>query len=194
MAVAALCLGLAYLLGSIPFGLLVARAVAGVDVRRQGSGNIGASNVARAVGRGPGAVVLALDAAKGALAVALAWLLAPDWPALHALSGLVAVLGHIAPVWLGFRGGKGVATALGVLALLVPEAALAGLLVWLLAVAVWRKSSLGSLLGAVSAVAVAAVSGRPWPSAALTLVLLGVLLFTHRQNLARLKGGRELDV
>ena len=115
----ALALGVvvtAYLIGSIPFSFLVARAFGVADVRRVGSGNVGATNVLRSAGKAAGAVALGLDVAKGALAVALAQRLAPGDPVLPAVAAAVAVLGHIYPVWLGFRGGKGVATGLGAFA------------------------------------------------------------------------------
>lgn len=181
----------AYLLGSVPFGVLVARAVRGVDVRASGSGNIGATNVARVAGVGPGLLVLVLDAGKGALAVLLARALLPGAPFVQALCGLAAVLGHIFPFALGFRGGKGVATALGVLAVLVPAAALAGVLAYALLFALFRISSLGSLAAGLAAVAAAAV----WPgsrlSVAFTSVLYALILFTHRGNLRRLLGRVE---
>jgi len=157
-----------YLLGSIPFGFLVARAVRGVDVRAAGSGNTGATNVARLVGVGPGLLVLALDAGKGALAVVLAREFAPLSPRVQALAGLAAVAGHVAPVWLGFRGGKGVAV------------------VYLVVFVLTRISSLGSLLAGPVAVAAAAL----WPgtrlAVAVTASLYVVILFTHRGNIGRL--------
>jgi acyl phosphate:glycerol-3-phosphate acyltransferase len=183
--------GAGYLLGSIPFGVLVARAVRGVDVRASGSGNIGATNVARVAGVGPGLLVLVLDAGKGALAVLLARELLPGAPFVQALSGLAAVLGHVAPFSLGFRGGKGVATALGVLALLVPAAAVAGVLAYALVFALFRISSLGSLAAGLAAVAAAAL----WPgtrlSVGFTSVLYALILFTHRGNIRRLLGRVE---
>jgi glycerol-3-phosphate acyltransferase PlsY len=185
-----LCLA-GYLLGSIPFGVLVAGAVRGVDVRAAGSGNIGATNVARVVGVGPGLLVLALDAGKGAVAVLLARALLPGADAVQALSGLLAVVGHVAPFSLGFRGGKGVATALGVLSVLVPAAALAGVLVYGVVLALFRISSLGSLAAATAAVAASAV----WPGTrlcvGLTSVLFALILFTHRGNIRRLFSGAE---
>jgi acyl phosphate:glycerol-3-phosphate acyltransferase len=175
-----------YLLGSVPFGVLVTRALRGVDVRTAGSGNIGATNVARVVGVGPGLLVLFLDAGKGSLAVLLARALAPSEPAVQALGGLAAVAGHVAPFSLGFRGGKGVATALGVLSVLVPWAALAAALAYGLAFALTRISSLGSLLAGPAAVAAAAL----WPgtrlSVGVTLALYATILFTHRGNIRRL--------
>lgn len=180
-----------YLLGSIPFGFLVARAARGVDVRAAGSGNMGATNVARVAGVGPGLLVLLLDASKGALAVLLARALLPGVLTVQALAGLAAVVGHVAPVWLGFRGGKGVATALGVLLVLVPVAALAGVLAYALVFLVSRISSLGSLVAGPAALAAAAV----WPGTRLavgfTAVLYALILLTHRGNIRRLLARAE---
>ena len=177
---------LGYLSGSIPFGLLLVRATRGVDVREAGSGNIGATNVARVAGKRLGVVVLVLDALKGALPVLLARAV-EGTPLVPAAVGLAAFVGHVAPPWLGFRGGKGVATALGVLAVLAPRAALAGALTYAVVLAALRISSVGSLLAGVVAVAVAwLVPGTPAASAALTSVLFAAMLWTHRGNIGRL--------
>jgi len=184
--IAAGLLVLGYLSGSIPFGLIVVRLTRGVDVRERGSGNIGATNVARVAGKGLGALVLVLDALKGALPVLLAQRVAGA-PELPAGVGLAAFAGHVAPPWLGFRGGKGVATALGVVAVLAPRAALAGALTYAVVLAVLRISSVGSLLAGIVAVAVAwLVPGTPALAAALTSVLFGAMLWTHRGNIGRL--------
>jgi len=176
---------LGYLSGSVPFGLIVVRVTQGVDVREQGSGNIGATNVARVAGKGLGILVLVLDALKGALPVLLAERVAGLGVA--ALVGLAAFAGHVAPPWLGFRGGKGVATALGVVAVLAPRAALAGALTYALVLALLRISSVGSLLAGVVAVTVAwLVPGTPALGAALTSVLFAAMLWTHRGNIGRL--------
>jgi acyl phosphate:glycerol-3-phosphate acyltransferase len=177
---------LGYLCGSVPFGVLVAWRLRGVDVRQRGSGNIGASNVARVAGRRLGVVVLLLDALKGALPVALARSLVPGDGALHAAVGLAAVLGHVFPVWLRLRGGKGVATALGVTAVLGPWAALAGATVYLALVLSFRMSSLGSLLGGCTAVAVAWATARSREAAVLVSFLFLLVLWTHRGNIRRL--------
>jgi glycerol-3-phosphate acyltransferase PlsY len=175
-----------YLLGSVPFGFLVAHAVRGVDVRTAGSGNTGATNVARVVGVGPGLLVLVLDAAKGALAVLLARAVLPGAPQVQALAGLLAVIGHVAPLWLGFRGGKGVATALGVLVVLVPLAAVAAVVAYAMAFALSRISSVGSLCAGAAALAASAL----WPGTrlaiGLTAALYALILFTHRGNIGRL--------
>ena len=177
---------LGYLAGSVPWGVLLARRLRGVDVRAAGSGNIGATNVARVAGRGVGAAVLLLDALKGALPVALARALVPQDAGLHAAVGMAAVLGHVFPVWLRLRGGKGVATALGVLGVLLPLSALAAAAVWLTLVLVLRLSSLGSLLGGATAVAVAVVTRPPPEYAWFTVAMLALLLGTHRGNIVRL--------
>jgi len=184
--VSAVLVALAYLAGSIPFGVLVTRWLLGVDVRAQGSGNIGATNVARVGGKKLGVVVLLLDALKGAGPAWAAVALAPGARWWHATVGLAAFLGHVFPVWLRFRGGKGVATALGVLLVLEPVAAGAGFVVYAVLFAIWRVSSAGSLAGGVVVTAVAWLG--PWPEeyAALTSVLLGMMLYTHRGNIRRL--------
>lgn len=185
MLLAALLL-LGYLAGSVPFGVLLTRWLRGVDVRASGSGNIGATNVTRVAGKKVGAVVLLLDALKGTLAVGLALWLVPDAPRVHAAVGLAAFLGHVYPVWLKLQGGKGVATALGVLVVLVPLSALAGGLLYLGVVARWRVSSIGSLCGGVAAVLTAAFTARAPEYAWLSGLLFALILWTHRGNLQRL--------
>ncbi|MFY0525101.1 glycerol-3-phosphate 1-O-acyltransferase PlsY [Archangium gephyra] len=183
---AAALLLLGYLAGSVPFGVLLTRWFRGVDVRQSGSGNIGATNVTRVAGKKLGAVVLLLDALKGALAVVLALWLVPEAPRLHAAVGLAAFLGHVYPVWLKLHGGKGVATALGVLVVLVPLGALAGALVYAGLVAAWRVSSVGSLAGGVTAVAVASLTARAPEYAWLSALLFALIVWTHRSNIQRL--------
>jgi glycerol-3-phosphate acyltransferase PlsY len=183
----------AYFCGSVPFGLLIARRFAGVDVREAGSGNIRATNVARVVGKKLGAVVLLLDALKGAAPVLAARLLI-DGPWWHAAIALVAVLGHVFPVWLKFKGGKGVATAAGVLAVLLPWSALAGFAVWGVVMLVMRVSSVGSLLGAAVAVGLAMALGAPVEYQALAGMLVLVIVWTHRENVKRLIKGKENKV
>ncbi|REG24403.1 acyl-phosphate glycerol-3-phosphate acyltransferase [Archangium gephyra] len=183
---AAALLLLGYLAGSVPFGVLLTRWLRGVDVRQSGSGNIGATNVTRVAGKKLGAVVLLLDALKGALAVALALWLVPESPRLHAAVGLSAFLGHVYPIWLKLHGGKGVATALGVLVVLVPLGALAGALVYAGLVAAWRVSSVGSLAGGVTAVAVASLTARAPEYAWLSALLFALIVWTHRSNIQRI--------
>jgi glycerol-3-phosphate acyltransferase PlsY len=198
---------MAYLLGSIPFGYLLVRIFRGEDIRLTGSGNIGATNVARSGAKGLGIATLALDALKGALAVWLAAVLAgskynlcgdffqhPCAPALRlmSLAALSAVLGHVFPVWLRFKGGKGVATALGVFCVLFPAAILVALAFFILVVAVTRYVSLGSILGAI-AFPVAAYFLQSTDAISLLLastVSLAVIL-KHHQNIGRLLSGTE---
>ncbi len=182
---------LGYLLGSIPFGVIVARRFAGKDVRAEGSGNIGATNVARVAGKRLGAVVLVLDALKGALAVGLAVWLLPGQALVHAGVALAAFLGHVFPVWLKFKGGKGVATAAGVLAVLLPWAALAGFVVWAAIVGLFRVSSIGSLAGGVAALALAFLLPGPPEYPWLVVLLVLAMIATHRENIGRIIRSRE---
>ncbi len=184
-----------YLLGSIPFGLIVARRLAGVDVRRTGSGNIGATNVTRAAGRKLGLVTLVLDVAKGGLPVAAAALFLgrPGEPGpWAAATGIAGMLGHVFPPWLRFRGGKGVATALGIFLALSPLSALAALVGFAAAFAASHIVSVGSLVGAAcGALAAAALHGRESPVTWAALAMLVVVVARHRTNLARLARGEE---
>ena len=181
----------AYGLGSIPFGLLLARTFKGVDVRAAGSGNIGATNVARTAGKKLGALVLLLDALKALGPVLAARALFPGQAALHAWVGAAAVLGHVFPVWLKFRGGKGVASALGALLGLTPLAALGGVALFAGVFAIWRMVSLGSLVGAALAVGLAFALGYPRPYALCALGLTALIVLRHRGNIARMLARRE---
>lgn len=189
MSIALVALG--YFCGSVPFGVVVARVLTGKDVRTEGSGNIGATNAARVVGKKIGALVLLLDAAKGALPVLLSLHLVPEQPILHAAVGLAAFLGHVFPVWLRFAGGKGVATALGVLIILLPWSALIGFVVWGVIIAAFRVSSIGSLVGGLCAIVAGFFQGAPIEYPALGVTLLLAMVYTHRSNLQRMRQGRE---
>jgi glycerol-3-phosphate acyltransferase PlsY len=184
----------AFVLGSIPFSFLLARLVGGVDIRRVGSGNVGATNVARALGLGTGLVALGLDAAKGVAAVLLARsLLAPGGPspAGEALAGLSAILGHNFTPFLRFRGGKGVATGAGVFGVLAPWALLAAVLVFLITVAVSRMVSLGSVVAAaVLPIAVHLLEGGRGATLAAGAVAI-LVIARHRANLWRIARGTE---
>lgn len=136
----------AYFLGAIPFGFLITKAVTGDDVRQAGSGSTGATNVTRKAGLKAGLATYALDVAKGALAVWLAQRFAGSNPQAAGIAGLLAVLGHMFPIFLGFRGGKGVATGVGVFLMLAPAATLAALLVWGVIFGITRTVSLGSMI------------------------------------------------
>ena len=182
---AALLLG--YLLGSIPFGLLLTRAAGAGDLRAIGSGNIGATNVLRTGRKGLAALTLLLDAAKGAAAVLLAHAIGPDYAVLGAAG---AFFGHCYPVWLRFRGGKGVATYFGIVLALSWQVGLAYAAAWLGILALSRISSFGGLAAAVVAPVVAVAVGR-FDLVALFLALTLVVLWKHRANIARLVTGTE---
>lgn len=180
----------AYLLGSVPFAFLLARSASGVDLRTTGSGNVGATNVLRTSGIITAVVAAALDAAKGAAAVWLASLTGGD-PGARAACGVMAVVGHVYPVWLRFRGGKGVATACGAFAVLAPAATLVAGVAWIAVCLLTRYSSLASI---VAAVTLAVVESWMGPSAAVRGAALGtaaLVVFRHRDNLSRLVAGTE---
>jgi glycerol-3-phosphate acyltransferase PlsY len=185
-----LCLLLGYGLGSVPFGLLLTRAAGLGDVREIGSGSIGATNVLRTGRAGLAAATLLLDAGKGAGAVLLAGLIWPDQPQFPAIAGIGAFLGHLYPVWLRFRGGKGVATLAGIVAVLHWPTILVAAAVWLLAVLLTRYSSLGGILAPLSGPVTAACFGR-FDLAILFLGFALLVLWTHRANIGRLIDGTE---
>ncbi len=190
-AVAAL--GFGYLLGSIPFGLILTKAAGLGDVRNIGSGNIGATNVLRTGKKGLAALTLVLDALKGTAAV----LLAHHFGGAHGiailaglLAGLGAFLGHLFPVWLGFKGGKGVATYIGVLIGVLWPAALVFCGVWLALAVVTRYSSLSALIASLATPAYLFVSGHP-AEALLAAIMTALLLWKHSSNIKRLIAGEE---
>src|SRR5688572_18502 len=179
-----------YLFGSVPFGLLLAMAAGKGDIREIGSGNIGATNVLRTGSKGLAAATLLLDGGKGFLAVWLAWRYLPDGAPLAALG---AVLGHCFPVWLGFRGGKGVATALGVCLGLAWPMGLAYAGVWLAVLAATRVSSVAGMSAVVAAPVAAAFLGRMELVPVLTGIA-AIVIWLHRQNINRLRAGTEPKV
>ena len=191
-----LSLGIAYLLGSIPFGYILVRTFRGDDIRATGSGNIGATNVARSGAKGLGIATLVLDALKGCAAVWVARMLIHSFPLQYkvaALAGLFAVLGHMFPVWLGFRGGKGVATALGVFLVFVPGMTLLAVLVFAVVVALTKYVSLGSIIGAaVLAILAVCTDGRHDPVVDLCYIAIALLvIWKHSGNIQRLRAGNE---
>lgn len=212
-ALGAIFVAVGYLSGSIPFGFVLTKLLLGVDIRTVGSGNIGGTNVARAGGKKLGIAVVVLDAAKAIVPILLAFVMVgnrvfvEDLPRgmvpfdgttpIRAELWVVAVaiaafVGHVFPVWLRFRGGKGVATAFGIFLVLAPAAALAGILAYAVAYGATRISSVGSLAGtAVTAATTFAIHGprRPVSWAAVVLALLIVL--RHRDNIRRLLSGEE---
>jgi glycerol-3-phosphate acyltransferase PlsY len=189
-----LLVAVGYLLGSIPFGLVLGK-LKGVDPRKVGSGNIGASNVTRAAGKGLGALTLVLDAVKASVPMlATRALLAadPNVETWVVAVGLAAFVGHVFPVWLGFKGGKGVATGLGVFLVLAPKAALVAFVAFAIAFALTRVAAVGSLAGTAvcTAGAFLAYGGRspvPWVG----LVVSVLIVWRHRSNIDRLLRGAE---
>ncbi len=183
------CIVIGYLLGSIPFGLLLTRAAGLGDIRTIGSGNIGATNVLRTGNKGIAAATLALDALKGAAAVLIAvWLTAPYHAELWA--GMAAVLGHAFPVWLGFKGGKTVATSYGVLIAAAWPVGLAAGAVWLLVFAISRISSLAALVSFAAAPLLAWALGD-LPLVKLALAIAVLVFIRHHANIRRLLAGTE---
>jgi len=184
----------AYLCGSIPFGVLLARA-RGVDITAMGSGNIGATNVARVLGKKLGALVLLLDAAKGALPVVLVQLFFADGaPYLLPTVGLAAIIGHCFSPWLRFRGGKGVATSLGVMIALDPLVSALAVAIFALLFTLRRVVSLGSLVAAVSFPVLLWLFRRPAASIALGIGAACLILAMHHENIVRLWRGQEREL
>lgn len=197
----------AYVIGSIPFSFLVVKMVAGKDVREHGSRNVGATNVARTAGRAPGIVALLLDIAKGYGAVLLArWIVTlPGWPfdaglqpwqsreMWIALAALLSVLGHVYPVWLRFRGGKGVATAAGVFLALDPLVIAAGMIVFVIVLLAFRFVSLASILAAASIPVFFRflVTDAPFWRIVASIAIALIVIARHHSNVARLANGTE---
>jgi acyl phosphate:glycerol-3-phosphate acyltransferase len=178
-----------YLLGSIPFALLLTRS-RGVDLRRVGSRNVGATNVLRTAGAMRAVAVMLLDAGKGAMAVVVARLLTDDLVVVMS-AGLAAIVGHVYPVWIGFRGGKGVAASAGVFAMLAPFPTSVAALVFVGTIFVTRFISAGSMAGAIALAVVAVGSSAPGAVAAGAIVAAVLVLYRHRENLLRLVAGTE---
>ena len=190
-APAAALVGVGYLIGSISFAVLLVRLRTGRDIRSQGSGNAGATNVARAYGKGLGLAVAALDIAKGAAAVLLVRTVTAD-PRYAAAAGLAAIVGHVFPIFYGFRGGKGVATAVGAFLVLAPLATLVCVAVFVAVVAATRYVSLGSVLAMVLLPPVAGMLFRaPRAVVAAAAAAAVLILVKHRENLKRLARGEE---
>lgn len=199
---------ISYLIGSIPFSFLVARMVGGTDIRREGSHNVGATNVLRTVGKGAGALALVLDLAKGYLTVEVArWIVArPEWPFAAAsgnplysremwiaLAGLIAVVAHMFPLWLRFHGGKGVATGAGVFLALDPIVVAAAAIVFLIVILSTRFVSLASILSTASIPLFMRylVHSTPFWRFVISIVICLLVIIKHHANIARLTQGTE---
>ena len=181
----------AYLIGAIPTGVLLTRMVGGEDIRKAGSGNIGATNVYRVAGRKLGIITLVGDCLKGVLPLVIAQQgFALAGPGLAAVA-LAAFIGHCYPVYLGFKGGKGVATALGIFLVLSPPAVLGALLVFVLILWKWRYISLASISAAAIIPLLVALFARSLPLFVATLIIAGIVIWRHRGNIERLRNGSE---
>ncbi len=184
----------AYMIGTIPFGVLVARWVGAADPRTKGSGNIGSTNVLRVAGKGPATVTFLLDAGKGCVAVWTALLFTADHTARWAeFSGIAVVLGHTFPAWTRFRGGKGVATGIGALAALSPVIALGVLAAWIVTLGLFRYVSLASIAAAAAMPIVVFLMGPP-SMQVFAVVVAAVIIIRHRDNIRRLIGGTEFPI
>lgn len=184
---------IAYLLGSVPYGLILSTKFCGIDPRTAGSGNVGATNVARLCGKGWGTLTLLCDLTKGALAVGMGWFLAKTyngWEYAHLGAGLFAILGHMFPVFFRFKGGKGVATTVGVFLVLCPLPFIVSAVICLLVI--WRSGfvSAGSLTLAVAIPLLTAINGQ-YPVTLLGCIIALLIFFAHRQNIQRLMKGEE---
>jgi acyl phosphate:glycerol-3-phosphate acyltransferase len=185
-----LAVGIGYLVGSIPFGLILGRLVGGADVRRLGSGNIGATNVARSLGTGTGVLTLALDSGKGALCV-LVGRAVTGLEAGAVAGGMAALIGHVFPLYLRFRGGKGVATGFGAFLALDPAATLGSLALFTVMLAWTRRVSMGSVVASASLPALLLIRGDAGVMVAAGILSALLILIRHRENLRRIRAGTE---
>lgn len=185
----------AYLLGSIPTSYLIGK-LAGVDVRKHGSGNVGATNVLRVLGKLPAAITLILDIGKGVLAVTLVASIfyrkgMVDFNLFRALLGLAVIAGHNWTIFLKLKGGKGVATFIGVFAILLPIELIVGLIIWIITVWITKYVSLGSILLAMAVPLIAAFSGKGIETVTLAITACGIICYKHKGNINRLLMGTE---
>ena len=190
----------AYLIGAIPFSYIIGRLLKGIDIRDYGSGNVGATNIMRTVGKVPGIIALLLDVSKGALAAAVIPLLFYNpgmqisEPFFKVILGLVAVCGHIWTIFLRFKGGKGVATSIGVFLGLAPFVTASGLIVWLILAGIFRYVSLSSIAMAISLPIFMLLYKRPVEYTILSVVLCVFIIYKHKANISRLLQGKEYRI
>ena len=191
---------LAYIIGSIPISYIIGRISSGVDIRNFGSGNVGATNVLRTAGKLPAIIALAGDIFKGVFAVTLlaeiCYMNNPyvDFETFRIMLGLAVIFGHIWTVFLKFKGGKGVATSTGVLAVICPKALAIAAIVWVLAVILTRYVSLGSVLGSISLPVTIALQGRPIELVIFAVILCIISTYKHKSNIIRLINGEEAKI
>jgi len=183
---------IAYLLGAIPFGYLLTRFTTGKDVRGEGSGNIGATNVLRAAGRGAAVATLVLDMAKGYAAVWIAGCLTDGSPGWMADAALAVMVGHAFPIFLGFKGGKAVATFAGAFLYLTPVPALAAIMVWVITVAVTRYISAASILASATfPLGVWLIEHGSLNVMLAAVIAAGIVIYRHKENMQRIRNGKE---
>lgn len=178
-----------YLIGSISFGMIMSKLVKDIDIREYGSGNTGMTNVLRTLGKGPAAVVLVGDALKGIVGVLIGSYFEGTYLAMA--GGVAAMAGHMYPLYHGFRGGKGAATGLGVILVLVPDLTLVGVIVFILVIAITRYVSLGTILGSLAVVISAIALHKPWPLCIFLLFIASLVIYRHRLNIVRIYQGKE---
>lgn len=187
-----LCLVIAYFLGAIPWAYIVTKAVKGIDIRQVGSGNVGFTNALRTIGKGPALLVLAGDIGKGAAAVLLAKYLAT--PTIAALAGILVLLGHNYPIYLGFKGGKGAAAGFGVMLALLPLEALIAVVVWLAVIFLTRYVSLGTIVGALTVPISTIIFNQELPYLLFSIVAAAFVIVKHHSNIRRLIDGTESKI
>lgn len=183
---------LAYLIGSIPFGVIIAR-MWNIDLTRKGSGNIGATNVMRTIGTAPGAVVLLLDLLKGTLAVYLGTFITKD-PLFLVIIGATAILGHMFPIFLKFKGGRGSATGLGVLLAIAPDIFIYAVIIVIIIIALFRYVSLASIIGPICVVGMMYFLNRPLPYTIAAAIVALLIIIKHVPNIKRLLSGTERKI
>lgn len=183
---------IAYLLGSIPAAYILVRKSKGVDIRNFGSGNVGSTNAVRVAGKRTGLLVFVVDAGKGALAAALGlWLGGAEAETMAILAGFCAFIGHLFPVWLKFKGGKGIATAIGVAAVLTPSLALITFAAWVIVLLVAGYVSLASCAGGVVLTLSSLISAQYWLYTLIFALITVIAIYRHRGNFAKIKAGTE---
>ena len=192
LSFAAACI-LSYLIGSIPNGLILCRALWNIDIRDYGSHNIGATNVWRTLGKGPGALVFLLDFLKGLLGAALGSYFVGT-PSAMVMSGILAIVGHSWSIFLRFKGGKGVATGLGVIAMLMPQVTAAVFVIWIAIVLTTRYVSLGSIIGAAAVPVFAWIFDCPAEYIAFGCLAAAFIIYRHKSNIGRLLNGTESKI
>ncbi|MBI4656184.1 MAG: glycerol-3-phosphate 1-O-acyltransferase PlsY [Elusimicrobia bacterium] len=184
---------LSYVLGGIPTGYIITRYLRGIDIRNYGSGNPGTANVYRTVGTWPGIITFLIDFAKGLIPTLAAAHFYPDKYGIIITCGALAIAGHIWTIFLGFRGGKGVATSAGVFSALIPSPIAIAFIVFVIAVSITKHISIGSICAAFTLPAVSYGMNKPVPYTVMALIVCALIIFTHIPNIRRIIKGKELD-